>query len=253
MKAVIIAAGMGRRMGDVTEALPKPLAIRWNGQSLFDYQVRTFQNCGISDIVVIRGFEGEKFTRDDVKYVWNRDYASNNILLSLMHAREVISGELIISYSDIWFEESVVKALAASKDDISVVVDRKWKDAYVGRSDHPVEEAEVVKFDDLGNVSLIGKIATGVQDADAEFIGMMKIRGQGIESFLKSFDKAQSEFKGKPFQRAKAFEKSYLTDLLQYMIGNGTQVSPCEIQGSWMEMDTDQDLKRFLDCMSSQI
>ena len=61
-----------------------------------------------------------------------QNFKNNNILNSIFYAEKIIKRDIIISYSDILFESSVVKRLLQSDHDISVVVDIDWRGYYVG-------------------------------------------------------------------------------------------------------------------------
>jgi len=165
VKAIILAAGMGTRMGSMTKSLPKCLAIQFNGESLLNNQIQTLKRSGVYDIVVVRGYEGEKIKVPKIRYAWNRDYAANNVLESLMCAENELEGDVIISYSDIWYQDSVLKKLLRSDKDIAIGVDIDWKEYYEGRKLHPIEEAENVIFDSNNRVIKIGKIAVARNSA----------------------------------------------------------------------------------------
>lgn len=250
LKAIIIAAGRGRRLKDISSELPKCLAVSWEGRSLFERQIAAFRECGIDDIVVVRGWQGEKFTRPDIRYVWNKEYASNNILASLMCAREEIRGNVLVSYSDIWFEPSIVRSLLNAGGDMTIAVDSRWQGHYHGRSEHPLGEAEVAAVGPDGRLKTIGKIFKPGVPLLGEFIGMMRLRPAGSETFRKAYETVEREFAGKPFQHAKTFQNAYLTDMLQYLADAGVAVR-CEcIQGAWREIDTVQDYENLMKSFS---
>lgn len=243
-KAIILAAGKGSRLKPMTDSLPKCLAIRFHGKTLLQTQMETLRRCGISDIVVVRGYQGNKIKYPNVRYVWNEEYAVNNILGSLMHAAAELEGDVIVSYSDIWYEESVLKKLLRSDKDIAVGVDIDWKDYYEGRKEHPIEEAENVIVDSDNRVLKIGKIGTSGVDVHGEFIGMMKLTGRGCALIKEHYRRAKALYDGRPFQRAKEFRNAYLTDLLQDMADLGVPIH-CEIIGSkWKEIDTVEDFQK---------
>jgi len=246
MKAVIIAAGKGSRLGAFTQNLPKCLAVVADGESLFERQLEAFRQCGISDFVVIRGYQGHQFTHPDIRYYWNYDFESGNILDSLMCAEGELDGDVLVSYSDIWFEPSVPKVLLQSKADIVLAVDIDWKKHYENRELHPVTEAEAVLFDGERKVLKIGKIAISEPAVQGEFIGMMKMSKRGSEIFRQYHEKAKKRFDGRPFQRASLFKRAYLTDMLQYLTESGVPVYCEAIQGGWHEIDTPEDLKNWL-------
>lgn len=246
VRAIILAAGKGVRMKHLTDSLPKCLAIRLNGKTLLQTQLELLRKCGITDTVVVRGYQGEKIKFPKIRYVWNRDYERNNILGSLMSAADELEGDVVVFYSDIWYEESVLKKLlraSNSTKDIVIGVDIDWKDYYEGRKEHPIEEAENVIFDSDNRVLKIGKIGASGVEVHGEFIGMMKLTARGCAILKKHYERAARLYQGKPFQRAKEFRNAYLTDLLQDMADLGVPVH-CEIIGSkWKEIDTVEDLK----------
>jgi choline kinase/DNA-binding XRE family transcriptional regulator len=244
-KVIIIAAGLGSRMKGYTETRPKCL-LEFGDKTLLQRQIEAYNDAGISDISLVRGYRKETINYKGINYYDNDDYENNNILNSLFYAEEAISGPVIISYSDILFESSVVKRLIESKHDISIVVDIDWRDYYVGRIDHPIDEAENVIFDANNDVIEIGKIMTNKDDVHAEFIGMLKLSSRGAEIFKKHFHKSKSLYWGKPFQRAALFQKAYLTDLLQEMANLGVPIHCVIIARGWKEIDTVEDYKKAL-------
>ena len=251
MKAILIAAGMGTRLRPLTENLPKCLAVAGAGRTLFDTQVQAFRGCGIEDLVVVRGYRGEQFKRTDVRYIWNHDFEKNNILGSLMKASEEFSDDLLVSYSDIWFEPAIPRVLSAVPGDIVLAVDKEWRKTYVGRSDHPLSEAEVVELDPDDFVRSIGKIAGEAGAFHAEFIGMLKLSKAGALFFKKAYAEAERKFSGRPFQRAANFEKAYITDMIQYLVAEGLKIKCHVISGQWREIDTVQDYKNLVQLWQS--
>lgn len=59
MKAMILAAGRGQRMGTLTDSLPKPL-IRLRGRALIDYHLESLAACGVREFVINSGWLGER-------------------------------------------------------------------------------------------------------------------------------------------------------------------------------------------------
>ena len=159
-KVLIIAAGLGSRLKEHTENLPKCM-LDFGGKTLLQRQLDSYKKNGIKDINLIRGYKKEKINYKGIRYFENTDYKNNNILNSIFYAEDIISENIIISYSDILFDPSVVRRTLNSDHDISVVVDIDWRGYYVGRKDHPISEAENVIFNSNNEVEKIGKINTG--------------------------------------------------------------------------------------------
>jgi len=254
MKAIIIAAGECKRMRPLTNDRPK-CTLRIKGKSLIENTLDLFKNNGISDISIIRGYKKEKINFSGMTYFENNDYKNNNILHSLMFARPKLeeaikTGEdVVITYSDIWYTDNVVKMLIASKNDIASIVDTDWHEYYVGRTDHPIDEAENVIIDDNNIMLKIGKhifTHNTPKNKQGEFIGLWKFTPKGIKIFLEHFDRLNSGLKmTDPYQNAKEWQKSYITDIFQEMIEKNVKIHCVLIQKEWMEFDTVQDFKRI--------
>ncbi len=155
---------------------------------------------------------------------------------------------VVISYSDIWFEDCVVKTLLKSTEPITLVVDIDWRVCYNGRTDHPIQEAENVLMDDYKKIIKIGKhiiIHESSMRKDGEFIGLWKFTPKGIKIFLKHFDRLNSVLKNnEPYQNTKEWQKSYMTDIFQEMIDRDEKLYCVTINKQWKEFDTAQDYKR---------
>ncbi len=244
-KALVIAAGLGSRLKKHTENLPKCM-LDFGGKTLLQRQLDSYKKNGIKDISLIRGYKKEKINYKGIKYFENKDYKNNNILNSIFYAEKVISGNIIISYSDILFDSSVVERTLNSNHDISVVVDIDWRGYYVGRKDHPISEAENVIFNSNNEVEKIGKINTGNEEVHGEFIGMIKLSNRGTEIFKEHFHRLKKLYWNKPFQRAKVFQKAYLTDFIQELVDIGIKVHCVIIESGWKEIDTVEDYKKAL-------
>ena len=218
----------------------------FGGKTLLQRQLDSYKKNNISDICLIRGYKKEKINYKGIKYFENKDYKNNNILNSIFYAEKIINGNIIISYSDILFDPSVVERTLKSDHDISVVVDIDWRGYYVGRKDHPISEAENVIFNSNNEVEKIGKINTGNQEVHGEFIGMIKLSNRGTEIFKEHFHRLKKIYWNKPFQRAKIFQKAYLTDFIQELVDIGIKVHCVIIESGWKEIDTVEDYKKAL-------
>ncbi len=241
LKAIIIAAGMGKRLNPMTNDIPKCL-LKIGDKTIMERQLETLKLCGITDTVVVRGYQGNKINFPDIKYYENTNYQNNNILNSLFYAEPEMNGDFIASYSDILYDQSVVEKLLENKNDVAVVVDTDWQGYYQGRTKHPLEEAEKVIIKD-GKVLKIGKHLTA-EESQGEFIGLVKFSEKGAEIFKREFQRVKNEYQGKPFQKSAIFEKAYLTDMLQELIDRGVDIYPVLIKKEWWEMDTEQDLEK---------
>jgi|TARA_B100000315_G_scaffold259912_1_gene318045 choline kinase len=245
LKAIIIAAGKGKRLKHLTQEIPKCL-LKLNGKTLLQTQIDTFHLFGIFDITVVTGYQREKINLPGCKYYYNDNYSNNNILCSLFYAEKEMNDDVIITYSDIVFEKSIIEKLLTDNNDISIVVDIDWKKNYIDRKDHPIAEAENVVFNSDNELSKIGKTFSNTQEPDGEFIGMAKLTQRGTDIFKKFFWENKNKFSGKPFQKASSFENAYLTDMFQELVDNKIAVHCVTIEKSWKEIDTIEDYEKAL-------
>lgn len=241
MKAIILAAGMSSRMMELTDDKPKCM-IEIGGKTMLQRQIDTFRQCGIDDIIVVRGYMREKIDYAGPKYVYNKNYRRNNILESLMHAESEMNSDIIVSYSDILYDKSVVEKLLKSKADISLIVDTDWRTHYVGRSQHPIEEAENVVVED-GRITKIGK-TVNQNEAHGEFIGLTKFSKVGTNTLKSEYNRVKTQLENAPFHEAASLENAYLTDMIQELIDRGYPVVSVNIKGGWIEIDTPGDLQK---------
>jgi len=233
-KAIIIAAGMGKRLNPLTEDKPKCL-LEIEGKTIMERQLETLRLCGVNNAAIVRGYQADKINFAGVTYYENPNYQNNNILNSLFYAEASMEGNFIASYSDILYDKSVLERLLEDQHDVVIVVDTDWREYYRGRIGHPIEEA--------GKVLKIGK-KIKADEVDGEFIGMVKFSKNGSEVFKREFRRVKKECGGKSFHEAAIFERSYLTDMLQELIDRGIDVYPVLIKKNWWEIDTAEDLEK---------
>lgn len=243
MKAIIIAAGRGKRLGPNTDDIPKPL-VPVMGRPMFDWVLDAFAEGGIQrrDVVVISGYAEEVLRRryPELTFVTNANWASNNILASLLCAREHLTGGFVSSYADIVYEGAVVKKLVRNPYDIALGCDTAWRRRYVDRSQHPETDAEKLRADGERVVELSRNIPS--ERADGEFIGVMKLSSAGAESLVRAFDEVALTHSGRVFREGRSFERAYLIDLLAHMLEAGVPMFRENTHGGYMEIDTEEDL-----------
>lgn len=251
-KAIVIAAGRGRRLMPYTDEMPKCL-VPVDHRSILGVQLDAYRAHGVDEVVIIRGYLGEVLAArqgelgGDIRFVDNRDWEHNNILESLFCAEHEIDGPVLLSYSDIIFTPEVVSRLLAAPGDVCLVIDREFRTIYEGRTEHPLSEAEVADLDGDGRVRRVGKRALPPEEAFGEFIGLAKLSAEGARWMRETWRELVAEYSGRgdePFQRAPRFRVAYLTDMLQHMIDAGRPIAPVAIDGQWREIDTVQDLER---------
>ena len=214
-----------------------------NGRRLLDWAVAAFLGTGIRDICFIGGYQIEKVQRDypDFTFRHNAGWEHNNILLSLMHAEDLMTDGFICCYSDILFTADVVQRVLGHAADIALSVDTRWLDRYAHRTQHPPDDAEKVTVKD----GFVTRVHRGIpaREAHGEYTGIGRFTPTGAAQLREHFHRARAKFGGKPFREAALFEKAYLIHLYQEMIESGVAMAHADTPGNYMEVDTQEDFE----------
>lgn len=260
MRAIIVAAGRGRRLGPETSEIPKCM-VAVGGRPILHRQLDALALAGVSEVVIVRGYLGERIAPPTtgpagklaINFIENPRWAENNILASLFYAEEAMETGFVFSYSDIVFARDHARLAAESSADIGLVVDRRWEETYVGRLDHPLPEAELTAVSDdargVPRVTQVGKGAVPAPQAIGEFTGLARFSSAGARALSAAWHEALAGGLDRPYGRAPALRVAYLTDALNAIIAGSsripeTRISPLYIDGRWREIDTQEDLSR---------
>ena len=243
MKAIIIAAGDGSRLGNLTKDLPKPL-VDINSKSIIERQISLLRKNNVNDIVVVTGYKKEKFTFKNIEYVHNPNFREQEQTGSLMTARSKIVGDVVIMFGDILFEEMILQQILNSKGDIVIAIDKDWKKSYEERPDNPKSEADKVLIKDDKVIQISAK-KIKINDNDnniGELLGLMKLSPKGSKILIEQYEKLENSHVGK-FHDAPSFKKAKFVDILQELLSLGIIITPVSIIGKWCEIDTKHDLE----------
>jgi len=193
-------------------------------------------------VLYICGYKAEvvRARYPDLSFVENTEWERNNILGSLLCARDALSAGFVCSYADIVYRGSTVKKLVASPHDKVLACDTDWRRRYVDRSLHPETDAEKMRAEGERVVELSRRIAS--EAASGEFIGVAKFSAEGTRELLAAFDAARAVRAGTVWREGRTFERAYLIDLFQEMVEGGSAFHRVDTHGGYMEIDTCEDL-----------
>jgi choline kinase len=243
MKAIILAAGEGKRLRPLTEDRPKCM-VPYKGKPIIDYILKTFSECGIDSIGIVSGYRKEVLEEylknQNLRFFFNELFASTNMVHTLFKAESFMDDDLVISYADIIYKKEVLTRLVNSKENISVVVDKNWKSLWQERMEDPLIDAETMKIKN-GNIIELGKKPESYADIEGQYIGLIKISKKVISQvreFYHSLDK-------KDLYDGKDFNNMYMTSFIQLIIDRLTEVKPVFIEGGWFEIDSVEDLRVY--------
>jgi len=168
MQAIILAAGIGKRLKDFTEGLPKCL-LKIGGKTIMDRQLEALKDF---DIVLVVGYKADllKSLYPKLKYVYNPDFASTNTIHSLGLA---LNGkDTFVLNGDVVFDRRIISLM--NKDNCAAV---EYKNV------HP-EEIQV-ELKDKSEIIRIGKNLGGKGEA----VGIYRFSGKFCDRLKQQISK----------------------------------------------------------------
>ena len=231
MKAIILCAGQGSRLGHLVDDRPKCL-IDFNGRSVLDRQLDTLEACAVRDVVVVTGFHDElvqeavaaRIGGPNVRTIFNPFYKVADNTGSLFMAREELGGDCLVWNGDTLVSRALMaKVLGNDRAGICVTIDRK--------PSYDDDDMKVIAGED-GRLRAIGKrIAKGV---NAESIGLLAFRAGGAERFRDAIERAM---------RTKEGTTIWYLRVIHHLAQNG-EVWTLDIHGEeWGEVDFPADVE----------
>ena len=247
MKAIILAAGMGTRLGKYTEDLPKCM-LSFNGKPLIQHQVETLRKAGINDISIVCGYKPENINLSGIKYYHNPDFVTTNMVETLFCAEKELNGteEVLVCYADIIYEPKILQAIIDAPVDVGVTVDQDYWEYWCARTDKPEEDMESLVIDN-GKIVELGDTKCVRDKAQLRYVGLIKFSKQGVKVLTQTYheNRVKHYSSDQPWLRSKSFKKAYMTCMLQAIINAGHEVKPIIIERGWLEFDTVEDYEKY--------
>lgn len=220
MKVIILAAGLGSRLGKLTKKDHKSL-LKIGGETILKRLIRQFEFFGINNINIICGYKKKQIDKLFPKYktFLYPNYKKTNNLHTLYYFKKLLKGDCIISFADILLDKKIIKQLLISKKKITLCIDRS-------KSRPGTMKIDIIR-DKLTYLGNFPKVNNG------NYIGIMKIRNNSLSFLIKALKK----IKNKSFNQ-------YFTESFNYIIKNNiTKVDYLNVKKKfWMEIDNKKDL-----------
>lgn len=225
MRAIILAAGRGKRMGNLTENYPKCM-LPLHDKPLIEWQIQAMQKAGITEIAIIKGYKGNTLTYP-VNYFNNPRWEETNMLSTLCCAEEwLYNYTCLVSYSDIVYDSEVVKKLIHSHEDITISFDPNWLQLWKQRFQDPLCDAEIFKYENNKLIDIGGK-AEELHEIQGQYMGLLKFTANGWREIKRFLHKLSTE----------NIKKLDMTSLLKLMLKNDCEISVVAIDTPWCEID----------------
>lgn len=236
MKAIILAAGRGSRMKELTEERPKCL-VELHGKTLLDRQLGALRDAGISDIAIVTGYKRELLTNRGLIEFHNARWAETNMVSSLACAQPWLKeGPCIVSYSDIFYDASAVRSLMTSTAPLAVTYDPNWLELWTQRFGDPLLDAETFRLTPEHTLAEIGNKPRSVEEVQGQYMGLLRFTPEGWAEILRIRAGLTSE----------QCDRMHMTGTLQNVIEAGrVSITALPYSGEWGEVDSAEDLASY--------
>jgi len=161
MQAIILAAGLAKRLRPLTDHTPKCL-LKAGGKTLLEMTINNVLKNGINEFVMVTGYR-ENMIKDfisrnypglNITFLTNSDFENNNNSYSLWMTKDYITGTSILLDSDILFDFRIISKLLESihtdclavntnhelgEEEIKIIIDSSNKIQHIGKDLNPSE------------------------------------------------------------------------------------------------------------------
>lgn len=235
MKALILAAGRGSRLGPRTADCPKGL-VELGGKSLIARALQSLSDGGCSDIALITGYRAETLAGLTETSFHNPRWSETNMVGSLRTADPWLQQEpVIVSYSDIFYTADTVRSLGATSGEIAVSFDPDWRALWEARSSDPLSDAESFRLSPSGALLDIGRKVTNFSEIEGQYMGLLKFTPEGWRKAMAMIAELAPA----------AQDRLDMTSLLARLLASHVAITTVAKTGPWGECDTESDLALY--------
>lgn len=245
-RAVVLAASRGKELGDLTLDKPKCM-LPLSGVPILQRIVSTFQAAGVRDVAVVRGYKKDAVVVAGVSTFDNDAHETTAEVGSLLSARKALSGSVVVSYGDVIFQPHVIDSLCGTDDDVVIAVDPGWRNSRNRgeRSADLVRCSRPSTRDSFLHKTMLIEVPNAHEgasvdsahvegDIHGEWIGVLKLSPRGTEKLLAVVDEQATA--GVDVLQWR------VPELLRAMLNKGHDVRVLYTAGTWLDVDTVEDL-----------
>ncbi|MDD8043091.1 MAG: sugar phosphate nucleotidyltransferase [Verrucomicrobiota bacterium] len=232
MKALILAAGKGTRMKDLTKAMPKPM-LPVRGKPTLLHILEGLASAQIRDFVIITGFQAEvveEYFGDGSRFGWNIQYVRQTVQDGTGKAPELAKaalsdGPFVLSYGDILVDPANYKALRQTfEEEACAAVVSIWRG-------EDTSKGGAVMIDDKGDMlDIIEKPPPGT------------VTSPWYNAGLYAFDPVLFDYTAR-LEKSPRGEYE-LTDALKALCQTGKRVRTLLLKGHWIDVRDPEELER---------
>lgn len=235
MQAIILAAGKGSRLKDLTNNQTKSM-VKVNGMSMIERLLKQLDSKGLSRIILVDGYKAdvlEEYIKTlnietEIEFITNTDFDKTNNIYSLQLTQNLWNDDTVLFESDLIFEDNIIDGIINSKDSNIAVLAKfqSWMDG------------TVVTLNSKGYVEeFIGNDRFDFDDVEKYYktVNVYKMSGEFLSNKVKPFLNAQCKTLGLNSYYETTFNTLVNTipnSLGSYLISDK----------KWYEIDNRQDL-----------
>ena len=230
MKAIVLAAGVGRRLGAVGARTPKCLLRIGPDEVILDRQLRALRAQGVTDVVVAAGHGADRVIRHVAAYrdlngtvVVEPDHATTNTIRTLHRCRPLLlDDDVLVLHGDLVFDPGLLASLLAEPRSAAPVS----RDRVAGSKDF-VARVQGQRVREI-------RVGRALPGAHHPIAPLYRLRADDLASWMDAIDAFVTA------GRVRCYAEEALNPLLPtlHLVPHWTDGEP------WMEVDTIQDLRR---------
>lgn len=238
MQVLILAAGRGSRLGPDHPKCLTELA----GRTLLSWQVDALRVAGATRITLVTGYAAGQLSSHPGldATVHHADWAQTGPVATLATGLEALDGrtDWLIAYADcLWHPDWIVR-LRAARLDLALPCDRAFASLWRERFADPLSDAETLLMQAHGDhwrLLEIGQRAARMEDIQAQFMGLLRVRGRAqvlLRMTLAAMD-------------SNLLRTLDMTSLLSRWLHDGVPIEAIPGSGGWIELDRPTDLALY--------
>ena len=233
MRGLVLAAGRGSRMNELTQESHK-CEMLVSGRMLVDLLIESMGRAGISELAACTGYLRENVASHFHTEFYNPLWRSSNMVLSLFLASNWMETDAtIVSYADVIIPFSLLRSASAADGDICIPVDLGWEALWTSRFGDPLIDSETLRYDSDNNLIEIGNRPYSLAEVQAQFMGVVKITPRGWAQLKEMLGKL-------PLAEVLRID---MTSMLSLAVRSGINVKCLPTEEIWCEVDSESDLE----------
>jgi len=234
-EAIILAASRGSAMLTLTESRPKAM-VKIKDKSILEHITHVYNQHGIKDITVVRGYQKESVDLPQLNYVDNDNFSTTSELVSFNLALKDRDEDFFVSFGDVLFKPYLLKLFDEFDDDIIIAVDTQWQNsANKNRVADYVRCNEPHSRDSYSHKIFLDQCGEDMAEEDihGEWMGVAKFSKEIIPELKTVLSQ---------LEQTSDFDRLKFHHLFQYLIESEFKVRVIYTTGHWLDIDSLDDV-----------